>query len=151
MAVDVPALHGVPGGPVAYRHRIRRRGPLLALAVPAVLLLAAAFVSATVDCTGQACAVKGAVVLLLGLFAVPTAVLVGVPWEAGADRYLLALATSAALWMVLGGLAAFSATRQAVASWVDWWRELAVLAAGLFAGVLVGVAVMAIVLGGGLL
>ena len=151
MAVDVPALHPVPGGPVAYRQRIRRRGPFLALAVPGALLLAAAVVSATVECTGKACAVKGAVVLLLGLFAVPTAILVGVPWEAGASRYLLAVVTSAAVWLVMGGFASDAATRQAVASWVDWWRALALLAAGLFAGVLVGVAVMAIVLGGGLL
>lgn len=149
MAVNVPALHPVPDGPVAYRQRVRRYGPLAALALPAGLLLVAMLTSGNVSCDGRSCAVKGVGVLLLTLFALPTAMLAGLPWEGGSGRYLLTVATSAAVWMVLGAVAAVRATRPAVASWRDFWGELALLALGVWAGVLVALAVVALVLGVG--
>ncbi len=151
MAVDVPALHPVPDGPVAYRQRLRWLGPLLALLVPFVALVAAAVVAEAVECTGRACATKGAGVFTLTLGSLPTAMLVGIPFEGGSARYMLAVSTSTAVWLVVGAVAGQRATRAAVATWRDWWREYLLLAGAMWCGVLLALAVVAVVLGGNLL
>jgi hypothetical protein len=147
MAVGLSAAQRVPDGPRAYRHRVRWYGALAGLAAPAIALLLAAFIGAGVDATGRSLAMKGGAVLVLVLFALPTAMLLGIPWEGGGGRYFLAVVTSIAVWLVIGAVAGHRATRSAVATWRDWWREYALIAAGLGAGVVVGLAIMAIALG----
>jgi hypothetical protein len=149
MVVDVPALHPVPDGPVAYRQRLRWLGPLLALVVPFVALVLAALIAEGVECTGRSCAVKGATVFSLTLGGLPSALLLGIPFEGGSVRYLLAVSTSTAIWLVVGAVAGQRATRAAVATWRDWWREYLLLAGALWLGVLAALALIALVLGGG--
>jgi hypothetical protein len=141
----------VPDGPVAYRQRLRWLGPLLALLLPFVALLVAAGVAEGVDCTGRGCAAKGATVFSLLLGALPTAMLLGIPFEGGTSRYLLAVSTSTALWLVVGAVAGRRATQAAVASWRDWWREYLLLAGGIWLGVVAALALVATVLGLGVL
>jgi hypothetical protein len=88
------------------------------------------------------------VVFLVMLCALPTAMLAGIPWEGGLGRYALALVTSAAVWAVVGGVAAYRATRLAVATWREWWLEFLVIAVGIWAGVAVALAALGIALGG---
>ena len=152
MAVDVPALHPVPDGPVAYRQRLRWLGPLLALLVPFVALVSAAVIAEAVDCTGRACAAKGAGVFTLTLGSLPTAMLVGIPFEGGSARYLLAVLDQHR--GVAGGRRRRRAARhasRAVATWRDWWREYLLLAGAMWCGVLLALAVVAVALGGNLL
>jgi hypothetical protein len=148
MAVDVPTLHPVPDGPLAYRSRIRRLGPVLALAVPVGALILAGLVGSSVECTARGCATKGAAVIVLLLGALPTALLTGIPWNGGGGRYFLAIVTSGALWLIVGAIAARSATEAAVASWRDWWREYLLLAGAVWLGVVVALGVMALALTG---
>jgi hypothetical protein len=118
----------------------------MALAPAAGALLLAAYVAAG-DATGKGLALKGAAVFTLTLCALPTALLAGIPWNGGGERYFLAVASSILVWLAIGAVAAHLATRVAVASWRDWWREYALLAAGVWAGVLVALGIMALALG----
>ena len=97
----------------------------MALAPAAGALLLAAYVSAAGDAHRQGPRVKGAAVFTLTLCALPTALLAGIPWNGGGERYFLAVASSILVWLVIGAVAAHLATRVAVASWRDWWREYA--------------------------
>ena len=142
-----PPAPRVPDGPLAYRHRIRWYGPLLALVPPAGALLLAAYVASTTEATGKGLMLKGAVVFILTLCALPTALLAGIPWNGGGGRYFLAVASSILVWLVVGSAAGRLATRSAVASWREWWREYGLLAAGLWGGVLVALGIVAVALG----
>ena len=113
--------------------------------------MSAAVIAEAVDCTGRACAAKGAGVFTLTLGSLPTAMLVGIPFEGGSARYLLAVSTSTAVWLVVGAVAGQRATRAAVATWRDWWREYLLLAGAMWCGVLLALAVVAVALGGNLL
>jgi hypothetical protein len=113
----------VPAGPLAYRRRLRQLGPLMALLPPGVALL----------CAG------------LAALALPTSLVVGMPWEGSAARYLVMAASSVALWMLLGWMAARRATRSPVADWRDWWREFVWPLVGVWAGVLGALALLAYV------
>lgn len=137
----------MPDGPLAYRHRLRWFGPLMALAAPLGALVLAAYVASGTDATGKGLALKGAAVFALTLCALPTALLAGIPWNGGGDRYLLAVASSILVWLVIGAIAGQLATRTAVATWRDWWREYAMLAAGVWAGVIVALGIVALALG----
>lgn len=135
----------VPEGPLAYRRRLRSLGPLLGLAIPvaALVVAVAAWRLAPDDARPQL--VFGAIGWLLAALALPTGVVVGLPFAGGAIRYALAVATSVALWLTLGAVAARRATRSPVATWRDWWREYLWLLAGVWLGVVVGLAGLAFV------
>ncbi len=149
MAVTAPAVTSVPDGPRAYRYRLRRRGPLAGLVAPVGGLLLAVMVASTQATTGKALLAKGAVVLLGTLCALPTGMLLGVPWLGGGGRYFLAVVTSAGLWIAVGALAGWRATRAPVASWIDWWREYALLAGAVMGAVALALVMEVLVLGGG--
>jgi hypothetical protein len=116
-------------GPLWYRERIRRYGPLLALVVPAVLGVVAACVLALFD--GQASGWTG---LILGVCAAPGLLVIGVPF-ASSDTWWIGIALSVPLWLVVGYLAARTATRNPVATWSDYWRAYRWLLLGVWVGV----------------
>jgi hypothetical protein len=82
---------------------------------------------------------------LAGL-ALPTAVPSGLPLVATPLTATIAFATSALVWMLLGRWAARRATASPVATWREWWLELATLVVGVWAGILGGLLVTAFVL-----
>ena len=145
MRVDPEAPAAVPAGPVAYRRRLRSFGPFMALVPPAIALVAGAMVWQFARCSGESCVTSGAAGWLLAALALPTSLIVGLPWEAGSSRYLVIGVTSACVWMALGYLAARRATRSPVADWRDWWREYAWFLLGVWAGVGAALAILAYV------
>lgn len=78
----------------------------------------------------------------LGLLAMPTTLLTGFPLFGGAWRVLLTIVSSAALWIVLGRWATRRASRGAPPSWRSFAGELGSMAAGVWAGLLVGLLAM---------
>ena len=145
MRVHSDAAVAVPAGPVAYRRRLRTVGPFMALLPPLVALVAARFLWQFTRCSGEACVTQGAAGWLLAAMALPTSLVVGMPWEAGSIRYLVMGVTSALVWMLLGYLSARRATRSPVADWRDWWREYVWYLGGVWAGVLAALAILAYV------
>ncbi len=139
------AWASVPAGPRSYRRRLRALGPPAALAVPAGALVLALVLWRLAPAGGTGELVAGALGWLLATLALPTAVLVGLPFAGGAPRYLLAVLSSALVWLVLGAVAARRATRSPVATWRDWWREFVWLLAGVWLGVIAGLAGLAFV------
>lgn len=119
----------VPGGPRAYRSRIRRLGPLLGLLLPAGMGGVAWLLV-----HGNESTLRGVLGFLLGVLAAPVMLLAGVPLEGGTGVYLASVVGSAVVWLMVGLVAARRATRTPVASWRDFWREYAWLAGGVWMG-----------------
>jgi hypothetical protein len=145
MRVHLDAGVAVPAGPVAYRRRLRTTGAFMALVAPGIALAVAALVWRFYPCSGTSCVSSGAAGWLLAAMALPTSLVVGMPWEAGSVRYTVMGVTSALVWMGLGYAAARRATHSPVADWRDWWREYAWYLLGVWAGVGVALAVLAYV------
>jgi hypothetical protein len=132
----------VPQGPRAYRNQIRRLGPIAAvLPAGALGLLAWLLVK------GSESATRGIPGFGLAVLAAPTLLVVGIPMRSGTGRYVLAGATSALLWLLLGFAAARRATRRPAATWRDFWREFAWLAGGVWLGVVLALVAADLVLG----
>ena len=129
MALATTSSTIVPGGHLQYRHRLRRLGPLMGLAVP----VGAFGVGALLLAAGGS-AVRGSSGFLLTAMAAPTMLLLGAPVAGGTARYSIAAATSLLLWLAIGSWAAHRATHRVVASWRDWWREYAWLAVPVWLG-----------------
>ena len=89
------------GGLASARDRVRRRGPFVALLVPAITAGLSAIVL-EIPATGHTSNMLGIVGSVLALLAVPTAVAFGIPVEVGPVRAGLAIATSLVLWALLG-------------------------------------------------
>ena len=141
----------VPRGPLAYRRRLRWGGPLLAL-VPAGAVFGLSLLLRWMwPCQGGVCGHSAAAGWLMPALALPTFLLWGVPVQGGAVRYTGMVVTSVAVWTLLGALAAKRATRRPVAGWRDWWREFAWFVGGVWAGVLIALAVLALGAGRSLL
>lgn len=115
-------------GPRWYRARIRVLGPLLGL-VPMALFGTIAMVALRLG-DGRS---SGLIGLVGGVTAAPGLLVAGAPFADDA-RYPLAVIASIPLWIVLGLIASRRATRQVVASWRDYWRELAWLSIGVLMG-----------------
>jgi hypothetical protein len=138
----------VPLGPVAYARKLRRVGWLMALLVPAVLLGLTALAKVTLTCpTGQVCNNRVATNWVLPGMALPTAILWGIPLRGGTTRYIGVVASSAALWAILGVWAAGRATRRPIATWRTWFREYSVLLIGVWLGVLAGLFALGAIVG----
>ena len=131
----------VPGGPLAYRQRLLRWGPLMGLVVPAGAMLVALGLYRYSPCNGLAC-VQSLGVWLLAAMALPTALLWGLPLETGTGRYTAAALTSAVVWAALGYLAARRATRRGLATWRTWWSEYVWFAVAVWVGVALGLYVI---------
>ncbi|MCU1396416.1 MAG: hypothetical protein JWM34_4844 [Ilumatobacteraceae bacterium] len=133
----IRVLPVVPGGPRAFRYRIRRLGPVAALFPAAVLGVVAFALLRHNTATTRGVAGFAATVL-----AAPTTMAFGVPLATGSGKIVLGVLTSAVLWLVLGFVAARRATRSPVASWRDFWREYLWLAAGVWVGVVAALVVV---------
>lgn len=126
-------------GPRWYRSRIRSYGPVVGLAAPAVVGVIALISLRLFE--GPA---SGAIGLLAGVCAAPGLLAVGAPF--GDDsRYPLAVLASVAVWLIVGVIAARRATRDPFATWADFWRHLAWLAAGIWVGAGLALAIAALV------
>lgn len=115
-------------GPRWYRSRIRSFGPVVGLAVPAVIGAIALVSLRWFDGV-----VSGAVGLIGGVSAAPALLAVGAPF--GDDGlYPIAVLASVALWLIVGMIASRRATRDPFATWSDFWRHFLWLAAGIWVG-----------------
>lgn len=99
--------------------------------VPMVVMGATALIALQVG-DGR---LSGLVGLIGGVSAAPGLLLAGAPL-ASSDNYLIAIAASVPLWLVLGLIASRRATVHVVASWRDYGRELAFLTIAVVLGAL---------------
>ena len=120
--------HTIAAGPRWYRRRVRTLGPILGL-LPMALLGAIAFAALQFD-DGR---LSGMVGLLAGGSAAPGLFVAGAPF-ADDTHFPIAVAASVPLWLVIGFVASRRATRRALASWRDFWRELTWLTIAVIAG-----------------
>lgn len=95
---------------------------------------------------GSQSTVRGLIGFVFAVIACPTLPLIGFPVSSGSGRWLLVIASSAALWAGLGVLAARRARSRAVAGWPEWRREWLRMAIGVWIGAFVGFAIAAIFL-----
>lgn len=132
----------VPRGPRAYRRRLRRFGPFAGIVPAAAMGLAA--LAALHD---NSSSIRGLAGFLFAVLAAPTLLVAGAPLATGSSIYGVAIVGSAVMWLGIGSLASRRATRTPVAGWGDFWREFVWLAAGVWAGVLVSLAAIDLLLG----
>jgi hypothetical protein len=132
----------VPDGPRAYRSRIRRRGPLLAVLPAAVL-----GVAALAMLHGSTTTSRGVGGFLAAVLAAPAMLCFGVPLATGSGPIVSGVLVSALAWLTIGIVAARRATRSPVASWRDYAREWAWLAAGVWLGVFVALGAIRVAVG----
>jgi hypothetical protein len=132
-----PTRVPVPGGPLAYRRRLRRWGAAMGLVVPGAAMALALGLYHLSPCDGVAC-VENQGSWVLAAMALPTALLWGIPLKTGAGRYLAAAVTSAAVWALLGHLAGRRASRRSLPMWRTWWGEFAWFMGAVWVGVLLG-------------
>ncbi len=139
------AASAAPGpladGLVATRQHVRRRGWLAGLALPVVVIALAAIVLA-IPASGHISNILGITGSLLALLAVPTAVAFGIPVEVGPVRVVLAVASSLAVWALLGAWAGRKVSQRVVGGWREWIVEFGWVVLCLWAGVLTGVGVL---------
>jgi len=119
----------VPDGLATHRRRVRSLGAFAGLVIPGALAAVGGLLLWGSDSATRG--LTGFVFLVLGAPVLP---LLGVPAEGGTNRYLLAAAASAVLWMAIGWLAGRRASRLPVAGWSEWLREYLPLAIGVWIG-----------------
>ncbi len=96
---------------------------------------------------GHTSFVRGIAGFLTAVLAAPGLLVAGIPLRTGSGVYVAAIAGSAVLWMIVGAIAAWRATRLPAASWRDYWREYLWLAVGVWVGVVVALVAVNLVLG----
>jgi hypothetical protein len=133
---------GVPAGPRDYRRRLRVFGPLLAL-VPSAGLGAAALALLH----GSTSTARGVAGFVLAALAAPGVLVAGAPLREAGAAVPLGVMGSALGWLLLGVLASRRATRRPAASWRDFWQELAWPAAGVWAGTVLGLVAVGLLVG----
>lgn len=147
-AYSQPAPHTrsaapVRHGPRAYRRQIRRGGPLLALLPPAVLGAIALLLLRNNTST-----LRGVLGFLTAVLAAPGLLVGGAPMTGGTGLYMLAVAGSGALWLLIGVAATARATRSLVSTWGDYWKEYLWLAGAVWLGVVGALVAANLILGG---
>ena len=142
-AMEPRVASPVPDGPAAYRQRVRRRGALLGLLVPAITLAAALVLYRASPCTGTGC-VRGRLgSWVLAALALPTALPFGIPLKSDSWRWMATAVSSALLWFTLGTVAARRVSRRAVVTWRNWWAEFVWYLLAVWVGELVGLRLLA--------
>ena len=128
----------VPDGPRFHRRMVRKNAARAALMIPVATGLVAAILL-----TGSDSAWRGIPGFVLAIMSLPTLPLTGIPVMGGALRWLVAIVTSAIVWMFLGLVAARRSTSRPLTGWREWRREWLRLAVGVWAGALIGIGVAA--------
>jgi len=131
-------------GPRWFHQRIRSRGPFAGLLVPGVLGVFAFALLQLSDAPWS-----GPIGLIGGYFAAPLLLVVGAPF---ADRgiYPIAVLASAALWLIVGYVAARRATRNPMATWSDYWRHFLAMLVGIWGGIAIALIVATVRIGSGI-
>lgn len=108
--------------------------------------MAAAGLMSALVLWGSQSTVRGVIGFILAVVACPTLPIVGFPISSGVSKWLIAIASSAVLWMILGYVATRRSTKRAVAGWPEWRSEWLRLAVGVWIGSFIGFAIAAILL-----
>jgi hypothetical protein len=85
------------------------------------------------------------------VLAAPALLAAGIPLTTESSRKAFGVLASIALWVGAGIVASRRATRSPVAMWRDFWREFAWLAAGVWIGIVIGLALTELLIGRALL
>ncbi|MGA1139080.1 MAG: hypothetical protein ACO3V5_08195 [Ilumatobacteraceae bacterium] len=128
----------VPGGVVAYRSELRRKGGVFAVAVAGIV---AALGGVLMLLPGR---VTGVVGFALIVAACPLLVAFGVPITSSVGTIAIGVALSLVSWLVLGQWAAYRATKRPVADWRDWRSVMWPLALAMIIGGFAGFALFAL-------
>ncbi len=118
----------VPGGIVALRSELRRKGGIVA-GIASIVVASAGGVLMLLP--GR---LPGVVGFALVIAACPLLVAFGVPITAGITTIAIGVVTSVLLWFAVGQFAAFRATQRPVADWRDWWSVMWPLALAMAGG-----------------
>lgn len=132
----------VPGGVVATRRAIRRRGGLTAIGIAAALWLVGQIAGWWFDG-----AIGGVVSFVALVMALPVMPVLGMPAAGGGSRLLAAVAISGVAWWFLGQIVAGRVTRYPVVGWREWTKEFLVVGLGLWIGAGGGLLLGALLLG----
>ena len=128
----------VPGGVVAYRSELRRKGGVFAVAGAGIV---AALGAVLMLLPGR---VTGVVGFALIVAACPMLVAFGVPITSSVGTIAIGVALSLVSWLVLGQWAAYRATKRPVADWRDWRSVMWPLALAMIIGGFAGFALFAL-------
>jgi hypothetical protein len=128
----------VPGGVVAYRRDLRRRGGVYAVVCAIVV---AAVGVAMIALPGRVTGLAG---FGLVIAACPLLVAFGVPLVVNVTSVALGVTASLVLWFGVGQWAAHRATQRTVADWRDWWSVLWPLALSMVLGGAAGFVLFAV-------
>ncbi|MGA1743073.1 MAG: hypothetical protein ACO4AX_02000 [Ilumatobacteraceae bacterium] len=128
----------VPGGVVAYRSELRRKGGVFAVAGAGIV---AALGGVLMLLPGR---VTGVVGFALIVAACPVLVAFGVPITSSVGTIAIGVALSLVSWLVLGQWAAYRATKRPVADWRDWRSVMWPLALAMIIGGFAGFALFAL-------
>jgi len=145
-APQAHAASPVRKGPRAYRRRIRRVGPLVALLPPAILGATALLLLRNNTST-----IRGVLGFLIAVLAAPGLLVGGAPMKGGIGLYIAAAVGSGVLWLLIGIAATARATRTPVATWGDYWKEYLWLAGAVWLGVIGALVAANLILGGAFL
>jgi hypothetical protein len=128
----------VPGGVIAYRTELRRKGGIYARGASAVV---AALGGILLLLPGRITGVAGFALIIA---ACPLLVAFGVPITTGLSTIVIGVALSLGMWFGLGQWAAHRATKRPVADWRDWWSVMWPLALAMSVGGFAGFAMFAL-------
>lgn len=128
----------VPGGVLAYRRDLRRKGGAYAAAGAASIAVIGALL---VMLPGR---VPGLLGFALIIGACPLLVAFGVPLTATVTSIGIGVVASLGLWFAVGQFAAYRATQRSVADWRDWWSNVWPLALAMALGGGAGFALFAL-------
>ncbi len=89
---------------------------------------------------------SGLIGLVTGVSAAPGLLVAGAPF-ADDGGYPLAVVASIPVWLILGLIASRRATKRAMATWTDYWRELLWLTIGVVIGAIAALVAATSILG----
>ena len=119
---------------------------MVALVIPTLLGVLALVMLRNSTSTGRG--VGGFVAAVL---AVPLLPAFGAPIRSGGGLYVLAVVTSAVLWLLIGAVASRRATRGPTARWSAYWAEYLLLLLSVWVGVALSLVAANLVMGRALL